>query len=183
MPITYQRAVLFEMRGKSGPISCPHLVDDELDLNLRPTPRGTLLVGDNGGYSNPAEHLQDPEEVGERLTDSEWIDTMSRLVRRFPSIEFVSEKRGVVGVYDVTPDWLPIYGSTDIPGYFLAVGTSGNQFKMAPIIGWILSRMIEDWADQRKSTTVFALPFTGRQVDMHQFAIGRNFGAGVGKRG
>ena len=36
------------------------------------------------------------------------------------------------GIYDVADDWIPIYDRTDLDGFYVAIGTSGNQFKNAP---------------------------------------------------
>jgi hypothetical protein len=42
---------------------------------------------------------------------------------------------GVADVYDATDDCLPNYNCSDVGGYYLAIGTSGNQFNNAPIAG------------------------------------------------
>ena len=52
-------------------------------------------------------------------------------------------RSGVVGVYDVSSDWTPVYDKTDVPGFFVAIGTSGNQFKNAPGVGFIMAHLIE----------------------------------------
>ena len=41
----------------------------------------------------------------------------------------------MVELYDVTDDWIPIYDKSDLPGFYMAVGSSGNQFKNAPVAG------------------------------------------------
>ena len=41
------------------------------------------------------------------------------------------DKKGVVDLYDVSDDWLPIYDKTDLEGFYVAIGTSGNQYKNA----------------------------------------------------
>ena len=45
--------------------------------------------------------------------------------------------------YDVTPDWVPIYDRTSLDGFYVAIGTSGNQFKNAPLVGQILRDIID----------------------------------------
>jgi len=50
--------------------------------------------------------------------------------------------KGIVDLYDVTDDWIPIYDKTDLSGFYLAIGTSGNQYKNGPVIGQILSEII-----------------------------------------
>lgn len=38
---------------------------------------------------------------------------------------------------------MPIYDPTNVDRYHLAIGTSGNQFKNAPIVGGIMSTPVE----------------------------------------
>jgi sarcosine oxidase subunit beta len=35
---------------------------------------------------------------------------------------------GVVDLYDASTDWIPIYDKTSISAYYMACGTSGNQY-------------------------------------------------------
>jgi glycine/D-amino acid oxidase-like deaminating enzyme len=65
-----------------------------------------------------------------------------RFAKRFPAAQIPSTPVGVVGVYDVSSDWTPIYDKTDIPGFYVAIGTSGNQFKNAPGAGLIMAQLI-----------------------------------------
>jgi sarcosine oxidase subunit beta len=62
----------------------------------------------------------------------------------------VPNEKGVVDLYDVSDDWIPIYDKTDLPGFYVAIGTSGNQFKNSHIasycmltvkaVGWVTTR-------------------------------------------
>lgn len=38
----------------------------------------------------------------------------------------------------------PIYDKSDLPGFYMAVGTSGNQYKNAPVVGKMMSTLIEE---------------------------------------
>ena len=38
---------------------------------------------------------------------------------------------------------MPIYDKSDLGGFYMAVGTSGNQFKNAPVAGKIMTAIIE----------------------------------------
>ena len=49
----------------------------------------------------------------------------------------------MVDLYDVTDDWIPIYDKSDLPGFYMAVGTSGNQFKNAPVAGAMMAELIQ----------------------------------------
>ena len=48
-----------------------------------------------------------------------------------PGLPVPTHLRGVVDLYDVSDDSMPIYNKSDLPGFYMAVGTSGNQFKNA----------------------------------------------------
>jgi len=63
--------------------------------------------------------------------------------RRIPSLKIPTERRGIVDLYDVSDDWIPIYDKSCLPGFYMAVGTSGNQFKNAPIAGYLMAELIE----------------------------------------
>eukprot|EP00929_Paragymnodinium_shiwhaense_P069044 TRINITY_DN34835_c0_g1_i2.p2 TRINITY_DN34835_c0_g1~~TRINITY_DN34835_c0_g1_i2.p2 ORF type:complete len:110 (+),score=21.79 TRINITY_DN34835_c0_g1_i2:140-469(+) len=51
--------------------------------------------------------------------------------------------QGCVACYDVTEDWVPIYDKSALPGFYMAIGTSGNQFKNAGIVGRLMKEIIE----------------------------------------
>ena len=48
-----------------------------------------------------------------------------------------------MSLYDVSDDWIPIYDKSDLPGFYMAIGTSGNQFKNAPVAGVLMSELVE----------------------------------------
>ena len=68
---------------------------------------------------------------------------MWRLARRLPDLAVPHRPTGLAGVYDVTPDWMPVYDRTSLDGFYVAIGTSGNQFKNAPLVGQILCDLVE----------------------------------------
>ena len=37
---------------------------------------------------------------------------------------------------DVSDDWIPIYDQSSLPGYYMAIGTSGNQVCPFPQSFW-----------------------------------------------
>ena len=46
-------------------------------------------------------------------------------------------------MYDVSDDWIPIYDKSSLPGYYMAIGTSGNQFKCTGPAGYLMASIIE----------------------------------------
>ena len=53
------------------------------------------------------------------------------------------DRKGIVDLYDVSDDWLPIYDRTDLDGFYVAIGTSGNQYKNAGVAGQAMADLIE----------------------------------------
>ncbi len=74
---------------------------------------------------------------------NQWTVQAQRLGLRFPDLGIPGKLKGCVDLYDVTEDWMPIYDSSCIEGYFMACGTSGNQFKNAPVVGKVMAELIE----------------------------------------
>ncbi|MDG2473984.1 MAG: FAD-binding oxidoreductase, partial [Paracoccaceae bacterium] len=73
----------------------------------------------------------------------QWKTQVLRQAQRYPNLPISSEVRGVVSLYDVSDDWIPIYDKSDLPGFYMAIGSSGNQYKNAPVAGVIMSELIE----------------------------------------
>jgi sarcosine oxidase subunit beta len=99
-----------------------------------------------------------------------------RLARRFPRVGIPHERRGVVDLYDVSDDWIPIYDKTDLGGYYLAIGTSGNQFKNCHVAAYCLTRLIEavsDGHDHDADPLRVTLPHTGLELGMGSFSRNR----------
>ena len=72
--------------------------------------------------------------------------------------------RGVVDLYDVSDDWIPIYDKSSLPGFYMAVGTSGNQFKNAGGVGHLMAELIdacENGWDHDTTPVVVKARFTG----------------------
>ena len=62
---------------------------------------------------------------------------------RIPGLEIPSRSKGIADLYDTTEDWIPIYDRSSLDGFYLAVGTSGNQFKTAPMVGRLMAELID----------------------------------------
>jgi sarcosine oxidase subunit beta len=65
-----------------------------------------------------------------------------RYAQRVPSLGIPSQTRGVVDLYDASTDWIPIYDKSSLPGFYMACGTSGNQYKNAAIAGKMMAALV-----------------------------------------
>ncbi|MEV8287700.1 FAD-dependent oxidoreductase [Streptomyces niveus] len=45
-------------------------------------------------------------------------------------------------MYDMTDDRTPVYDRTDLDGFYVAIGTSSNQFKNAPLVARLTTTLI-----------------------------------------
>ncbi|MCX5181532.1 hypothetical protein [Streptomyces sp. NBC_00268] len=98
--------------------------------------------------------------IGTDVTNDVFESPATRAARRLSTLPVPNRPRGVVSVYDVTDDWTPIYGETDLPVFCVAIGTSGNQFKKAPLVGGFLRTIIdqtESGVDHDRHPAVFKL--------------------------
>jgi len=150
-----------------------HIVDTDLSINFRPDGDDAILVGGNGAAIDGSTLVDNPDDFRMSPSRDAWFRHASRLARRIPGTTIPTTPTGIAGLYDVTEDWLPIYDRTDRPGFFVAIGTSGNQFKTAPIVGDLMVAMIAaqlDGIDTDVAPPSVALPLTGRAIDMTVFS-------------
>ena len=86
-----------------------------------------------------------------------------------PSLGVPNTAKGVVELYDVSDDWIPIYDKSSKPGYYMAIGTSGNQFKNAPVVGEFMAKLIrecEEGRDHDADPVTFRLKNLDRDIDL-----------------
>jgi sarcosine oxidase, subunit beta len=134
--------------GRPGPL----VADLDLGTYFRGTPGGALLIGGTEPECDPLQWLDDPDEFQYRATKPVFDAQVIRVARRMPGLRVPDAPRGIAGVYDVTDDWIPIYDKTRLDGYYVAIGTSGNQFKNAPVVGLFMAAIIhacENWPKPR----------------------------------
>ncbi|MFF3854268.1 NAD(P)/FAD-dependent oxidoreductase [Micromonospora sp. NPDC002575] len=148
-----------------------HLVDGDLNINFRPESGNAFLGGSNGDLAEEQTVIEDPDEFNPMVTPGGWERATLRLARRIPTLGIPRARTGVVGLYDAAEDWLPIYDRTCFDGLFVAMATSGTQFKTAPIVGELLRHVIETELDGRDHTAEpFLAPTSGRAYSTAQFS-------------
>ncbi|MEO0941821.1 MAG: FAD-dependent oxidoreductase [Cyanobacteria bacterium J06642_12] len=73
------------------------------------------------------------------------IDHLRRLwIQRYPAGSRCVQAGGWSGLYDVTPDWMPICDRLGPEGVYVCCGTSGHGFKFGPVFGQHLANWIVD---------------------------------------
>ncbi len=118
------------------------LSDSDVGVYCRPELGNHILIGSEDPKCDTQEWV-DPDNFNEDFTE-QWNAQVLRLAQRFPALGIPRKTKGVVALYDVTRDWVPIYDKTSLDGYYLAIGTSGNQFKNAPVAGRMMEKLIRE---------------------------------------
>jgi sarcosine oxidase subunit beta len=139
--------------------------DSDIGVYTRPEQGDSLLIGSEDPPVDKHEWV-DPDDYNRDFTD-QWRTQVLRVCQRIPNLGVPSKMSGVVDLYDVTDDWIPIYDHSDLNGFYLAIGTSGNQFKNAPIAGEMMADIIEatqNGNDQDTAPIDFHLKHIDRKV-------------------
>jgi sarcosine oxidase subunit beta len=138
--------------------------DDDIGGYSRPETGNLLLVGSQDPECDPKEWVKDPDDFDRNVSDEQWHAQVHRLAQRVPSLPIPGQAKGVVDLYDVTDDWIPIYDKSDLGGFYMAVGTSGNQYKNGPTAGLLMAELIdacEKGRDHDSDPVQVQCPITG----------------------
>jgi sarcosine oxidase subunit beta len=141
--------------------------DGDIGCYSRPETGNHILVGSEDPECDEREWV-DPDNYNKNFT-RQWTTQAMREAQRIEGLRVPNQMQGVVDLYDVSDDWIPIYDKSDLPGFYMAVGTSGNQYKNAPLAGVMMSELIdkvEAGLDHDKNPLQFQMKYTGRTFNM-----------------
>ena len=116
--------------------------DSDISCYVRPEHGNNILIGSEDPPCDEHVWIADDSDYDRNFTD-QWNIQAMRYAQRVPSLQIPSRTRGVVDCYDVTEDWIPIYDKSSLPGFYMACGSSGNQYKNAPIAGKMMAKLVE----------------------------------------
>ncbi|QPI61172.1 FAD-binding oxidoreductase [Streptomyces malaysiensis subsp. malaysiensis] len=165
----------------AGGVRAPRAMFADIDLGIyaRPEVGGGVLVGGTEPECDPFQWAEDPDAVDLHVTSDLFNAQVTRAARRFSQVAVPNRPRGIVGVYDVSDDWIPVYDKTDVPGFYVAIGTSGNQFKNAPLVGKFMAAIIEYCelgGDHDAEPVTFTGTYCGHRIDLSAFSRLRRAG-------
>jgi len=143
------------------------LTDSDIGIYARPEIGNHILIGSEDPECDPRQWV-DPDDYNKDFTD-QWTVQVHRAAQRMPTLPIPSRMRGVVDLYDVSDDWIPIYDRSSLDGFYMAIGTSGNQFKNAPVAGMMMAELIqavEAGHDHDHDPLSFTLAHIGREIDL-----------------
>lgn len=148
--------------------------DNDTTAYLRPELGNHILVGSEDPECDEREWV-DPDDFNRDFTDQNRVLAM-RAAQRMPALGIPNQPKGVVELYDVTDDWIPIYDKSDLGGFYMAVGSSGNQFKNAPVAGEMMAELImacEAGHDHDADPVRFHLKHVDRTVNVGFYSRNR----------
>ncbi len=146
-----------------------HTSDSDLAIYVRPESGNNILIGSEDPACDDQVWVDDPDDYDNVVSDAQWNAQVLRLARRMPTLGVPNEKKGIVDLYDVSDDWIPIYDRTDLDGFYVAIGSSGNQFKNAPVAGYCMAELIdaiENGHDHDTDPLVVTGVYTGLEMNM-----------------
>jgi sarcosine oxidase subunit beta len=152
--------------------------DGDNGIYMRPELGNSILVGSEDPACDPKVWVEDPDRFNRQVTDLQWNAQVYRCARRIPNLPIPNQKRGLVDLYDVSDDWIPIYDKSDLDGYYMAIGTSGNQYKNGPVAGMMMAELIDNVEnhnlDHDATPLQFKLPKIGQRIDVGFYSRNRD---------
>ena len=142
--------------------------DSDIACYCRPETGNSILIGSEDPPCDPHHWVADDRDYDRSFSD-QWTTQAMRYAQRVPSLGIPSRARGVVELYDASTDWIPIYDKSALGGFYMACGTSGNQFKNAPVAGRLMAELIaycEAGHDHDAQPLQLRLPHIGRRIDV-----------------
>ena len=161
-----------------------HTSDGDVACYYRPEVGNMFLIGSEDPDCDPQEWV-DPDEfyagkgetgLNNQLSEAQWKAQTYRCAKRVQGLQIPNQPRGVCDLYDCSDDWIPIYDKSSMKGFYMAIGSSGNQYKNAPVAGRMMADLIdacEKGLDHDKEPFQFKLPHLGRKIDVGFFSRNR----------
>jgi sarcosine oxidase subunit beta len=165
----------FPARGRGEPYG-RLATDQDVGVYSREEAGGLLLVGSVDPECDTLQWVADPDDFNREVTEAQWKAQVYRMALRIPDLEIPNHTKGIVDLYDATEDWVPIYDRSGLDGFYMAVGTSGNQFKNAPMVGRLMAELIlacESGHDHDMEPVSVRGPFTGRDLNLGFYSRNR----------
>lgn len=142
--------------------------DSDIACYCRPEQGNNILIGSEDPACDPHQWVEDDMDFNRDFTD-QWRTQAMRFGQRVPTLGIPSKMRGVVELYDASTDWIPIYDRSSLDGFYMACGSSGNQYKNAPIAAKMMTALVdhcEQGGDHDAAPLQFTLPHVGRDINV-----------------
>jgi len=142
--------------------------DGDVGCYSRPEIGNHVLIGSEDPECDTLEYIDDPDNYNQNFTE-QWTTQVMRVAQRLENLSIPGKTKGLVDLYDASDDWIPIYDKSDLPGFYMAIGTSGNQYKNAPVVGVLMAELIkacEEGHDHDRDPVKFTMHYTKRECNI-----------------
>ena len=153
--------------------------DADIGFYFRPEVGNNVLLGSVDLECDGREYV-DPDDYDTTIDRDQWHAQVLRAQRRMPELGMPHEARGIVDLYDQSDDWLPIYDRTALDGFYVAIGTSGNQYKNAGSVGQAMADLVdavEGGHDHDAEPVQVTGRYTGLTIDLGAYSRNREVNA------
>ncbi len=150
----------------------PLISDGDIGCYSRPEVGNHVLIGSEDPDCDVLEWIDDPDNFNRDLTLQARTQVM-REAQRISGLRVPNQIQGIVDLYDCSDDWIPIYDKSDLPGFYMAVGTSGNQYKNAQVVGAMMAHLIgkvEAGQNHDKDPVQYPLKYVKRSLNIGSFS-------------
>ena len=172
-PLRHEVAVVPAPPGMDYQKEGYYVSDGDSGVYFRPEVGNTILIGSEDPDCDSKDWITDPDNYNNQITDEQWTAQVYRCARRLRDLPVPGQKKGIADLYDVTDDWYPIYDKSDLDGFYMAIGTSGNQYKNGPIAGMMMTHLIEqceNGRDHDADPVPYTLPILGLTINLGFFS-------------
>ncbi len=124
---------------------------DDISCNYaRPDNDGVILAGTWAGGGTGVRHeeamqprlVEDPDRYMEGVEEAESVGILETFAKRVPAMTDLGIRPGYAGLYDMSPDDLPVIGAMPgVEGLIVSAGSSGHGFKTGPAVGEAIGKL------------------------------------------
>jgi len=142
LPVTPSRHPMAALH-RPDDASAPHAVVLDMHRNayLLPRPGAITLCGSIAGEDDSV--YADPDTYNQGVTRTEIARFQAEAGYRMPALARSVVQGGWAGIYDGSADSHPVLDAVPgIEGYYCAVGFSGHGFKLSPVFGALMAKLI-----------------------------------------
>ncbi|TIT02661.1 FAD-binding oxidoreductase [Mesorhizobium sp.] len=157
LPLHVERhpMAVLDAAGKARQVM-PFAWCDDISCNYaRPDNDGVILAGTWAGGGTGVRHEQagrprfvdNPDSYMEGVEESESVGILETFATRVPAMADLGIRPGYAGLYDMSPDDLPVIGAMPgVDGLFVSAGSSGHGFKTGPAVGEAVASLVTEGA-------------------------------------
>jgi sarcosine oxidase subunit beta len=148
------------------------MTDGDVGNYSRPEVGNNVLIGSEEPDCDDLHWIDDPNDYNKNLSE-QWSTQVLRQAQRLKGLPVPNKPQGLASLYDCSDDWIPIYDKSDLPGFYMAVGTSGNQYKNAPAVGVLMAELItecENGHDHDKKPVRYKMEYLKRECNTGFFS-------------